>query len=69
MKRLGSVVLVIVHLRRLVEAGLLKREQAAPRAPWEIRRSDLGAEPVQSISKAPPDRQTRSDRGMYGKTT
>jgi hypothetical protein len=36
-------------IERLVEAGLLKREQAAPRAPWEIRRSDLNAEPVQSI--------------------
>jgi DNA invertase Pin-like site-specific DNA recombinase len=36
-------------IERLVEAGLLKREQLAPRAPWEIRRSDLGAEPVRSI--------------------
>ena len=36
-------------IERLVEAGLLKREQVAPRAPWEIRRSDLGAEPVRSI--------------------
>jgi DNA invertase Pin-like site-specific DNA recombinase len=36
-------------IERLVEAGLLKREQAAPRAPWEIRRADLNAEPVQSI--------------------
>jgi hypothetical protein len=36
-------------IERLVEAGLLTREQAAPRAPWEIRRSDLGAEPVRSI--------------------
>jgi len=36
-------------IERLVEAGLLKRDQAAPRAPWEIRRSDLGAEPVRSI--------------------
>ena len=34
---------------RLVEAGLLKREQAAPRAPWEIRRADLDREPVRSI--------------------
>ena len=30
-------------IERLVEAGLLKREQAAPRAPWEIRRADLDA--------------------------
>ena len=35
-------------IERLVEAALLKREQAAPRAPWEIRRSDLNAEPVPS---------------------
>ena len=27
-------------IERLVEAGLLKREQAAPRTPWEIRRAD-----------------------------
>jgi hypothetical protein len=38
-------------IERLVEAGLLKREQATPRAPWEIRRSDLDAEPVRSIVK------------------
>jgi hypothetical protein len=38
-------------IERLVEARLLKREQAAPRAPWEIRRADLNAEPVQSIVK------------------
>jgi hypothetical protein len=36
-------------IERLVEAGLLKREQATPRAPWEIRRTDLDAEPVRSI--------------------
>jgi hypothetical protein len=36
-------------IERLVEAGLLKREQTAPRAPWEIRRADLNAEPVRSI--------------------
>jgi DNA invertase Pin-like site-specific DNA recombinase len=36
-------------IERLVEAGLLNREQAAPRAPWEIRRSDLDAEPICSI--------------------
>jgi len=38
-------------LERLVEAGLLNREQAAPRAPWQIRRADLDAEPIQSILK------------------
>jgi hypothetical protein len=27
----------------------LKREQVTPRAPWEIRRRDLGAEPIRSI--------------------
>ena len=36
-------------IERLVEAGFLQREQSAPRAPWEIRRSDLDAEPVRSI--------------------
>lgn len=36
-------------IERLVETGLLQREQAAPRAPWEIRRSDLDAEPVRNI--------------------
>jgi Recombinase/Recombinase zinc beta ribbon domain len=36
-------------IERLVEAGLLKRDQATPRAPWEIRRADLDAEPVRSI--------------------
>jgi hypothetical protein len=36
-------------IERLVEAGLLSREQVAPRAPWEIRRADLDTEPVRSI--------------------
>ena len=36
-------------IERLVEAGLLKREQSTPRAPWEIRRTDLDTEPVRSI--------------------
>ena len=36
-------------IERLAEAGLLKREQVTPRAPWEIRRSDLDAEPIRSI--------------------
>jgi hypothetical protein len=36
-------------IERLVEAGLLSRQQVAPRAPWEIRRSDLDTEPVRSI--------------------
>ena len=36
-------------IERLVEAGVLSREQVAPRAPWEIRRSDLDAQPVQDI--------------------
>src|SRR5580704_3245990 len=36
-------------IQRMVEAGLLKREQVTPRAPWEIRRRDLGAEPIRSI--------------------
>src|ERR1700751_2690937 len=36
-------------IQRIVEAGLLKREQITPRAPWEVRRSDLDAEPIRSI--------------------
>ena len=36
-------------IERLMEAGLLSREQVAARAPWEIRRSDLDTEPVRSI--------------------
>jgi DNA invertase Pin-like site-specific DNA recombinase len=36
-------------IERLVEADLLKREQVTPRAPWEIRRSDLEAEPIRRI--------------------
>ncbi|HMD97086.1 MAG TPA: recombinase family protein [Terriglobia bacterium] len=36
-------------IEQLVEAGLVRREQIAPRAPWAIRRADLDAEPVRSI--------------------
>ena len=36
-------------IERLVEAGLLMREQATPRAPWEIRRADLDGEPIRMI--------------------
>ena len=36
-------------IERLVEAGLLKREQVTPRAPWEIHRSDLDAAPIRRI--------------------
>jgi DNA invertase Pin-like site-specific DNA recombinase len=36
-------------IERLVEAGLLKCEQAVPRAPWAILRVDLDSEPVRSI--------------------
>jgi DNA invertase Pin-like site-specific DNA recombinase len=36
-------------IERLVEFGLLKREQVTPRAPWEIRRSDLEAAPIRGI--------------------
>src|SRR6202521_2356853 len=36
-------------IERLVEAGLLRREQTTPRAPWEIRRADLDAEPIRTI--------------------
>jgi hypothetical protein len=33
-------------IERLVEAGLLRCEQVTRRAPWEILRSDLDAEPI-----------------------
>ncbi len=36
-------------IERLVEAGLLNREQVAPRAPWQIFRGDLNREPIYSI--------------------
>ncbi len=36
-------------IRRLVEAGVLQFEQAAPFAPWEILRTDLDAKPVRAI--------------------
>ena len=36
-------------IERLVEAGLLTREQVTPRAPWEIRRSDLDASPIRRV--------------------
>jgi DNA invertase Pin-like site-specific DNA recombinase len=36
-------------IERLVESGLLMREQVTPRAPWQIRRADLDAEPVRGI--------------------
>ena len=38
-------------IKRLVDTGTLKKEQVAPWAPWEIRRSDLEAEPVCGILK------------------
>jgi hypothetical protein len=36
-------------IERLAEAGMLKCEQVTPRAPWEICRSDLDAEPIRRI--------------------
>src|SRR5215469_4675986 len=36
-------------IERLVEAGLLACAQVTPRAPWEIRRADLDAEPIRRI--------------------
>jgi len=36
-------------IQKLVEAGLLKREQITPRAPWEVSRRDLDAEPIRSV--------------------
>ena len=36
-------------LRKLVDAGLVHADQIVPWAPWEIRRSELEAEPIHSI--------------------
>jgi hypothetical protein len=36
-------------IEQLVASGKLAMQQVAPRAPWEIRRCDLDAEPVRSI--------------------
>src|SRR5499433_4128864 len=36
-------------IERLVKAGLLKGEQVTPRAPWEIRRTDLQTDPIRRI--------------------
>ncbi len=36
-------------IERLVERGKLGMQQVVPRAPWEIRKTELEAEPVQSI--------------------
>jgi excisionase family DNA binding protein len=36
-------------IERLVASGKLTMQQVTPRAPWEIRRTDLDAEPVRSI--------------------
>ena len=36
-------------IERLAEAGLLRCEQVTRRAPWEIRRSDLDAEPIRGV--------------------
>jgi hypothetical protein len=36
-------------IERLVETGILEREQVTPRAPWEIRRSDLDTAPIRRI--------------------
>lgn len=38
-------------IKRLVASDLLKKEQICPWAPWEIKRSDLDAEPVQRVIK------------------
>jgi hypothetical protein len=38
-------------IKKLVDAGVLPMRQLVPFAPWEIRRADLGAEPVRAILK------------------
>jgi DNA invertase Pin-like site-specific DNA recombinase len=39
----------VTTIKRLVASGVLKKEQVAPWAPWEIQRSDLDSEPVRTI--------------------
>src|SRR5262249_56451949 len=46
-------------IERLVEAGLLTCEQVTPRAPWEIRLTDLGGEPIRRIIDRRLDDLTR----------
>ncbi len=36
-------------IKRLVSSGILEKKQVAPWAPWEIKRSDLDAEPLRQI--------------------
>lgn len=36
-------------IKRLVQEGVLNKEQVAPWAPWEIRRADLDSEPVRKV--------------------
>ncbi len=36
-------------IKNLVDGGVLRMQQAAPFAPWEIRRADLDSEPVRAI--------------------
>lgn len=36
-------------IKRLVEAGILAKDQIVPWAPWEIKRCDLDADPVHTI--------------------
>src|SRR5271169_3112200 len=36
-------------IERLVETGMLEREQVTPRAPWEIPRGDLDTAPIRGI--------------------
>jgi DNA invertase Pin-like site-specific DNA recombinase len=36
-------------IKRLAQAGMIRKEQAAPWAPWEIKRSELESEAVQKV--------------------
>lgn len=38
-------------VKRLVEEGVLNKEQVVPLAPWEIKQTDLDAEPVRRVIK------------------
>jgi len=36
-------------MKRLVASGVLKRDQVAPWAPWEIKRADLESEVIRQV--------------------
>ena len=55
-------------IERLVETGLLQREQVAPRAPWEIRRARFGRRTGSQHHRATAAYgKAGSARGLHGK--